>query len=851
MVNKASNELYGAVGQRFYFKEVTILVPANWTNGTYNKAKTETYEKANVIIDDPNDSFGDEPYTVQYGQCGQQGQHIHLTPNFLLDDKFIDVYGQRSKVFVHEWGHLRWGLYDEYSEEQPFYLSSNTRVEATRCSKNMKGLLCFFDGGICHECKDHHYDQATGLPRDCVFIPSQDPSVKQSIMAFQNLDHVTEFCSDKTHNAEAPNRQNKMCDNRDALDVILNSSVDAGTLPLSTSLPPTTINIVQRKRRVVCLTLDISSSMNGPRLALLRQAATLFLRTIIEDTAYVGIVQFSTSTSILKDLTEIDGEASREELVKALPTQTIYLTNVCSGIMHSLEVLKQDDGSTEGDELILLTDGQASDDLSACRSTVIDSGARVHTIALSTAADTTFQDFANITDGIFFWAIDSIDSNELVDAFASLTTSDGNLTQQAIQLESIGNKTSDWFNGTFSVDWTVGKDTVVTIIYEASVPKVHITSPSGQTFNMSDVNHDASTKMLTLKIQGIAEEGEWQYSLLNEGPYVQSMAITVTSRAASADVPPITVKAHMDQKTSDGSEAMVIYAVVTQKGLPVILADVTAVLDSDNSDHHELPLQDNGAMADAFRLDGVYSAYFTKMKTGRYSLKVRVKNQDQTVLSTHKHSGVLYIPGYVGEDGNVVVNPPKPPVNHEPVEVKSFSRTATGESFVVKLPPGSTGPPAFPPSKITDLKAEVEGEIITVTWTAPGASYDEGTASRYHIAWSEDLGLLRTNFSGSHHVDPWELRPQDAGSTEKYSFHPTNLIMKNGTTIFVAVVAENADLLNSSISNIEQVVKYVPAPTVPEEEGSSMNVIGIAVGATLGVIAIGAVVGTIICWKKR
>ncbi|XP_063058168.1 calcium-activated chloride channel regulator 3A-1-like [Engraulis encrasicolus] len=351
------------------------------------------------------------------------------------------------------------------------------------------------------------------------------------------------------------------------------------------------------------------------------------------------------------------------------------------------------------------------------------------------------------------------------------------------------------------------------------MPKAHLTSPRGQSFNHSQFQHDAGMRMLTLKVEGTAETGEWHYSLLHTGSGTQSMAITVTTRAASSNVLPITVKAHMDQKTSDGSKAMVIYAIVTQDGLPVILANVMAILDSDAPDsHEEVELLDNGAGADAFRLDGVYSRYFTNMKSGRYSLKVRVKNKDKTMVYARKHSGAPYIPGYV-VDGKVRLNPPKPPVNHEPVEVGSFTRTATGESFVVTLPSGSTRPPAFPPSKITDLRAELEEDNVTLTWTAPGASYDEGRAARYHIAWSEDLALLRTNFSGSHHIDPWELRPQDAGSTERYSFHPSNLNMVNGTTIFIAIVAENADSRNSSISNIERVVKYI-APPVPEEEGT-------------------------------
>ncbi|KAL2089538.1 hypothetical protein ACEWY4_014226 [Coilia grayii] len=328
-----------------------------------------------------------------------------------------------------------------------------------------------------------------------------------------------------------------------------------------------------------------------------------------------------------------------------------------------------------------------------------------------------------------------------------------------------------------------------------------------------------------------------------------TVAITVTSHAASAEVPPITVRAHMNQKSADGSKAMVVYAAVTQKGLPVILANVTATLESDTGHKEVLPLLDNGAGADAFRHDGIYSRYFTRMKSGWYSLKVRVQNQGSAMLSAHKHSGALYIPGYV-ENGNVVLNPPKPPVSQQPVEVGSFTRTATGESFVVELPPGSTGPPAFPPSKITDLRATLEGENITITWTAPGESYDQGTASRYHIGWSEDLALLRSNFYDSHLVDPWELTPQEVGSPEQYSFLPHNLNMTNGTTIFIAVVAENADSLRSDISNIEPVVKFIPTPPPPVEEEST-DVVAIAVGVSVAVLVIASAVGGFIYWKKR
>lgn len=54
---------------------------------------------------------------MQPGGCGDPGDHIHLTPEYVatlnLTDN-IDKYGPASKVFVHEWAHLRYGVFDEY-----------------------------------------------------------------------------------------------------------------------------------------------------------------------------------------------------------------------------------------------------------------------------------------------------------------------------------------------------------------------------------------------------------------------------------------------------------------------------------------------------------------------------------------------------------------------------------------------------------------------------------------------------------------------------------------------------------------------------------------------------------------
>ncbi|XP_067847021.1 calcium-activated chloride channel regulator family member 3-like [Heptranchias perlo] len=108
MVTEASSYLYRATKQQVYFSDVKILLPVNWTVNSkqVRRPTNQSYEKADVIIAEPYLKYGDDPYTLQYGGCG--------------------------RVFVHEWAHFQWGVFDEYNDLVPFYLSTNGITEATR-----------------------------------------------------------------------------------------------------------------------------------------------------------------------------------------------------------------------------------------------------------------------------------------------------------------------------------------------------------------------------------------------------------------------------------------------------------------------------------------------------------------------------------------------------------------------------------------------------------------------------------------------------------------------------------------------------------------------------------------------
>ncbi|KAL7825250.1 hypothetical protein AOLI_G00324570 [Acnodon oligacanthus] len=734
MITSGSEYLFQALDNKVFYKEVKILVPPSW-NGSYDRARRETYSKANVIINLPHPAFGDDPYTKQMKGCGEESEYTHFTPDFLLNDGLLGAYGPRGRVFVHEWAHLRWGVYDEYNEKKPFYFSATQEVQATRCTREITGQLLERISGNTQSCRNN---VQSGLPtKECQFFPDREQKTNASIMYMQSINSVTAFCHEGDHNAEAPNMQNQKCDNKATRTVIFQDSVDRDALqtltPLQSSPPPPTFSVIQRQSKVVCLILDVSGSMQSyQRLQRLQQAATIFLRDIVEEGAYVGIVKFSGSASIVSGLIKIDGDASRQSLISKLPQSASGSTNMCNGLRRGFEVLQQDDKNTVGDEVIFLTDGQATDNVQICLPLAVDSGAIINTLAFGPSASNVLITMANLTDGKFQVANDNITSNELVDAFSSFTMSDGDPIKQTVQLVSTGRVTHDWFNGTVPIDRTVGNSTTFTIIYERSAPTVYIQTPSGSVYDQTRMTHNAATKTLTLNIPGTAEPGDWRYSFLNTESSAQAMTLTVTSRAARNDVPPVTVKAQMSQLTSDGSKPMVVFAEVSQNYNPVLGARVMATLQSDTGHSENLHLLDNGAGADDSKDDGIYSRYFTKLKTGKYSLKVQVSDQGEAVkILPNRYSGALYIPGYI-VDGQAQLNPEKPPVNVQSADVGSFTRTVTGESFVVSVPPGVT-PPNFPPNKITDLSAEIQEDTVLLNWTAPGEEMDEGTGKYYSI----------------------------------------------------------------------------------------------------------------------
>ncbi|KAM5256399.1 LOW QUALITY PROTEIN: calcium-activated chloride channel regulator 1-like [Ctenodactylus gundi] len=831
MVTEASTYLFQATHQRAYFRNVSILIPMTWTSKSqYLMPKQEPYDQADVIVAGPHPKYGDDPYTLQYGQCGEKGQYIHFTPSFLLTNN-LPIYGPRGRVFVHEWAHLQWGIFDEYNVNQPFYFSRKKTIEATRCSTNITGKNVVFT-----ECKEDSckaipcaQDSKTGLyEAKCTFIPNKSQTAKASIMFMQNLDSVTEFCTAETHNTEAPNLQNKMCNRRSTWDVI-NDSPDfqSPSSMVGTNPPPHPMfSLLKSKQQVVYLVLDKSGNMASEdnlfstRLIRMNQAAELYLIQIIEKESMVGMDTFESTAKIQNNLIKMTDESAYTNITANLPQTADGGTSICSGLKAGFQAINNSNQSTSGSEIVLLTDGEDSE-ISLCFDEVKRSGAVIHTIALGPSAAKELETLSDMTGGHRFYA--NKDINGLIDAFSRVSTRSGNLSQRSVQLESraLEIAQSSWINGTVPVDSTIGNDTFFVITWTRQKPEITLQDPKGKIYKTSDFKiGNLNTQSARLRIPGIAETGSWTYSLLSTHSDCQLLTVTVTTRARSPITLPVIATAHMSS-TADFRSPVIVYAQVSQGFLPVLGANVTAIIESKDGHQVILELWDNGAGADTVKNDGVYSRYFTEYHgNGRYSLKVHAQARKNTARLSFKEqqSKVLYISGY-NENGKIIMNPSRPEIKDVAVEapVESFSRLTSGGSFTVSgASPTGSHTHVFPPGKISDREAKFKEDHLLLSWTATGDVLDKGKADSYILRISDHF-LDPQDFSNAISVNTSGIIPKEAGSEEKFEFKPEPFKIENGTQLYISIQAINAANLISEISNIAQATKYIP----PQESGAS------------------------------
>ncbi|XP_047727961.1 calcium-activated chloride channel regulator 2 isoform X2 [Prionailurus viverrinus] len=797
MITEASFYLFNATKRRVFFRNIKILIPTTWKANNYSKVKQELYEKANVIVTDWYGAHGDDPYTLQYRGCGKEGKYIHFTSNFLLNDDLTAGYGPRGRVFVHEWAHLRWGVFDEYNNEKPFYINGQNQIKVTRCSSDITGIF------VCEKgpCPQENCIISKLFKEGCMFIYNSTQNATASIMFMQSLSSVVEFCNARTHNQEAPNLQNQMCSLRSAWDVITDSADFNHSFPMNgTGLPPPPVfSLIQAGDKVVCLVLDVSSKMEeADRLLRLQQAAEFYLMQIVEIHTFVGIVSFNSKGEIRAQLHQINSDDDRKLLVSHLPSTVSAeaQTSVCSGLKKGFEVVEKLNGKAHGSVMILVTSG-GDEHIGNCLLTVLSSGSTIHSIALGSSVVENLEELSHHTGGVKFFVPDKSNSNSMIDAFSRIPSGTGDIFQQRIQLESTGEnvKPHHQLKNTVTVDNSVGNDTTFLVTWQTSgPPEIALVDPNGRKYYTSDFITNPALRTARLCIPGTAEPGLWTYTLNNTHHSLQALKVTVTSRASSSAMPPATVEVFVERDSPRFPHPVMIYANVRKGIYPILNATVTATIEPETADPVVLKLFDDGAGADIIKNDGIYSRYFFSFAVnGSYSLKVHVSYSSSISGLAHSVPGnrAIYVPGYI----------------------------ANGV-------PAGPHPDVFPPCKIIDLEAVKVEEEVTLSWTAPGEDYDQGQANSYEIRMSQSLQKIQDDFNNAILVNISKLlSPQQAGTKEIFTFSPK--LFTNGPDhqpdgetqeshrIYVAIRAIDKNSLKSAVSNIAQVSLFIPPNSAP------------------------------------
>ncbi|XP_066266573.1 calcium-activated chloride channel regulator 1-like [Branchiostoma lanceolatum] len=870
ILTEASRDLYVATNNRAVFKEVKILIPRTWTKKPeYNPAGTETFERANVRVDVLNPLYGDNPYVQQKGGCGEGGDYMHLTPKYVVDKQYGEAYwGPNGKTFVHEWGHLRWGLFNEYGgdgatgESFPhFYRSSAGGVEPVRCSDKVAGYsLHMVTGAPCQ------LIPATGVYEpECRFYPDfSGNQATGSYMYMHFLNEVTEFChSDPEgdplsfHNREAPNKFNVVCGGQSAWDV-MNKHQDfanGANPPRAVDSTVPNFELLQESDffRIV-LVLDVSGSMEGEPIRRLNQVATRFIRSTVFFGTSVGVVTFSDDASIDHPVVSVTSQAVRDDLIAAVPTGTGGYTCIGCGLLKGIEALEAV-GPPQGGVILLVTDGEENRDprIRDVIPALLRKRVIVATIAYSRGADALLQSLALQTGGLSFFS-GIHDSTALDNAFtATLEATAGSKGVKLLSEDKIISGRQTYASHVY-VDNSVGENTTFSVSWlSGRRPRVAVESPLGLVITEGSPMYDITSDTITIDIPGIATPGKWVYNITNNGPDDQNITVFVTSNSVN-DNEPIKVTAQVSavslNYSSSQPTALKIFASVRKGYLPVIGAVVKVLVEKPpHSQVEEITLLDNGAGADVTKNDGIYSRYFFGFSAdGRYGVSVKVDNAQ-------------------GDAGFVVINrarssgaPPLDPdteyasggnVQQEPLD--QFQRMTTGGVFEVQGVPsgGVSTRDMLPPSRVDDLavvEVSYADATVTLSWTALGDDFDQGGPAQYvEIRYGRHFDQIADDFHGSASVNHSQVLQGSLTSPPEPGSVQTIVILvpdrgDNVTFVFAVRMCDEADNCGHPSNIVAANLEYIPEPVYVND-----TITWAIVGSVLGVAALVAILALLFC----
>ncbi|XP_071489104.1 calcium-activated chloride channel regulator 1-like [Diadema antillarum] len=349
--------------------------------------------------------------------------------------------------------------------------------------------------------------------------------------------------------------------------------------------------ILQQPVRRVVLVLDISgSSSEANRIDKVIQSAAIFIRHYIPAGSHLSIIIFHTYARVNAHLTLVQNDdSSRDDLLSALPTETMGSTCIACGIEAALNELGD---TTNGSYVLLLSDGgeNVSPYIRNTIPAIMASGVVLDTIAVTNNADEQMEGLSSMTGGRPYFCSDGGSSACLTEAFLSSVSERPELNFVPIPLQVLMVDVIVSANGhkvrSFFISEVEGNDTVIAVTrFIDDDVEVIVEGPNGEHYdeNSQGYQSDSQRRIVSITI-----------------PVAEKLDFSATPM-------------------------LVVYGIVQQNHQPVPGARVVATIQSSTGTTHLLELFDSGTGFDEVKDDGIYSGVFTDFDgNGRYSVTVRV-----------------------------------------------------------------------------------------------------------------------------------------------------------------------------------------------------------------------------------
>lgn len=770
MFEAASQLMFTATGSKVFFGEVVIAVPETWmcTGSTFNSSSSRIYswDSAHLRVGPAHPVFGDNPWTQQPGGCGDPGDWIYMPEKFLLGNT---SYGSQGSVLVHEWAKYRWGVFEEYGHISdpvypPAYLNQSNEMVPTYCTDQpVEGAL---------SCNG-------GTEAECQFIPelTGNSTATSSLLAAPFLDTVVNFCNNKSHNTAAPTKQNLLCDQSSAWDVINRHSDMQGA---QSSLTSTNFSLVYEGAagpRLVLL-LDYSSVMGemSGRWEQLRDNVVQYIMTEAAADSYMAVVVFSDqlSNSTMYPLSVYDNRAKITTYIPSSPPTNSSANDKDLHVALSRGSMLLD---AEGGTMVLVTHNMKEYTTTQNLTVAAENNAVWPILypcdsSVSTAVYEKLADISPDTSVLTVisgtYVFDNLEFQSLqnsADLHRSLITAVDSPATRVTSGSCTGNACTinlEMVDSTEYISTAYIKAFYGSLDHFLAPFTVVVTSPSG------------------VEIPGAFNEtcALFQISTLQAGVYVVSITGSFPSTSILAELwatPATPLGLQVSVWSSQGLRALqslpgipptVFAKVSSSDSLPVLFAEITGQVTAKGTVTTEgnITLNDAGFGGDVTGNDGIYTGYLVGFEPNMdvsISLTVTDNNGAARVVNPSVRTapttpekntccGSQLDVSLLQLDvlGNFTLSP------------AAVSGRVTGVSYGT-----------LPPGRVRDLQASSTGWDVTLTFTATGGQLDQGTADEYERKFqAEGEEAHVANFTGLWSVGSRvELQDKLPGCNKMYT----------------------------------------------------------------------------------